>query len=245
MNFKKKIISFKKLLKNYSSREIKILVNLFILVTALLLFTLVAREVVSGSTKEFDEIVLNYLRDNGTAKLPIGPRWFTGWMIDITSLGGATIIFLITSAVVFYFLIQKQYEFMWLVLIATIGGVFLSFGLKELFARERPPLIYHLLKVKSMSFPSGHAMMSSIFYLTQAALFAKAQSNKNLKAYTLLIAIVLVFLIGVSRIYLGVHYPTDVLAGWSIGLAWASLCWLAATYLQRRKDRKRKIEPGW
>ena len=158
------------------------------------------------------------------------------------NLSGATIIFIITTAVVLYLLIQKHYEFMWLIIIATIGGALLSFGLKELFARERPPLTYHLLTVKSLSFPSGHAMMSSVVYLTQGALLAKVQSNKNLKAYILLVAIILVFLIGISRIYLGVHYPTDVLAGWSAGLAWASLCWLAARYLQRRRERKIKKE---
>jgi len=240
MSFKEKVVTLKNFITDYSSREIKILVNLFILVTALLVFTYVAKEVIRGETQEFDEWVLNYLRDDGTIKLPIGPSWFTGLMTDITALGGATIIFLITAAVVFYLLIQKHYEFMWLILIATIGGALLSFGLKELFARERPPLIFHLLTVKSLSFPSGHAMISSVVYLTQGALLAKVQLNKNLRVYILLVAIILVFLIGISRIYLGVHYPTDVLAGWSVGLAWASLCWVAAKYLQRRKKRKSK-----
>ena len=238
MNIKAKIVSVKNLITDYSSREIKILVNLFILVTALLAFIYVAKEVGSGDTQKFDEWVLSNLREGETTRLPIWPTWFTAIMTDITAFGGATVIFLITSAVFFYLLIQKQHEFMWLILIATIGGALLSFGLKELFARERPPLIFHLLTVKSMSFPSGHAMMSSVVYLTQGALLAKVQSNKNLRVYILLVAITLVFLIGISRIYLGVHYPTDVLAGWSVGLAWASFCWLAAKYLQRRNEQK-------
>jgi undecaprenyl-diphosphatase len=242
MSIKEKIITLKNFIADYSSREIKILVNLFVLVTALLVFTFVAKEVTSGGTQELDELVLNYLREDGIITSPIGPTWFAGLMTDITALGGATIIFMITAAVVFYLLIQKRYEFMWLIMIATIGGALLSFGLKELFARERPPLIFHLLTVKSMSFPSGHAMMSSVVYLTQGALLAKVQTNKNLRVYILLVAIGLVFLIGLSRIYLGVHYPTDVLAGWSVGLAWASLCWFAAKYLQRRNERKSKIE---
>ena len=241
MSLQEKIITLKIFIADYSSREIRILLNLFILVTALLVFTYVAKEVVSGESKGFDEMTLNYLRHDGKI-MEDEQTWLTGMMIDITALGGTTIIFMITAAVVFYLLIQKQYEFMWLILIATIGGAILSFGLKELFARERPPLIYHLLTVKSLSFPSGHAMMSSVVYLTQGALLAKVQSNKNLRVYILLVAIILVFLIGISRIYFGVHYPTDVLAGWSVGLAWASLCWLAVKYLQKRKVQKSKIE---
>ncbi len=241
MNLKEKIITLRNFITDYSSREIKILLNLFILVTALLVFIYVAKEVVSGESKGFDEMTLNYLRHDGKI-MEDEQTWLTGMMIDITALGGTTIIFMITAAVVFYLLIQKQYEFMWLILIATIGGAILSFGLKELFVRERPPLIYHLLTVKSLSFPSGHAMMSSVVYLTQGALLAKVQSNKNLRVYILLVAIILVFLIGISRIYFGVHYPTDVLAGWSVGLAWASLCWLAVKYLQKRKVQKSKIE---
>ena len=241
MSLKENIITLKIFIADYSSPEIKILINLIILVTALLVFTYVAKEVVSGESKGFDEMTLDYLRHDGKI-LSDEQTWLTGMMIDITALGGATIIFMITAAVFFYLLIQKQYEFMWLILIATVGGAILSFGLKELFARERPPLMFHLLTVKSMSFPSGHAMMSSVVYLTQGALLAKVQSNKNLRIYILLVAIILVFLIGISRVYLGVHYPTDVLAGWSVGLAWASLCWLAVKYLQKRKVQKSKIE---
>jgi len=241
MSLQEKIITLKIFIADYSSREIRILLNLLSLVTALLVFTYVAKEVVSGESKGFDEMTLNYLRHDGKI-MEDEQTWLTGMMIDITALGGTTIIFMITAAVVFYLLIQKQYEFMWLILIATIGGAILSFGLKELFARERPPLIYHLLTVKSLSFPSGHAMMSSVVYLTQGALLAKVQSNKNLRVYILLVAIILVFLIGISRIYFGVHYPTDVLAGWSVGLAWASFCWLAVKYLQKRKVQKSKIE---
>lgn len=242
LRFKEKILALQNRFSDYLSRVIRILVNLFILVTAILVFTFVAKEVTGGDTQKFDNWMLDNLREDGSLKSPIGPEWLTDLMIDITALGGATIIFMITSAVFFYLMIQKKYEFMWLILFATISGALLSLGLKELFARERPPDVFHLLTVKSLSFPSGHAMMSSIVYLTQGALLAKVQSNKNTRIYILLVAILLVFLIGISRIYLGVHYPTDVLAGWSAGLAWASLCWLAAKYLQRRGERKMKNE---
>ena len=172
--------------------------------------------------------------------LPDENYLLTGLMTDITALGGATVIFMITAAVFFYLLIQRQREFMWLILIATIGGAVLSFGLKEIFARERPPLIFHLLTVKSLSFPSGHAMISSIVYLTQGALLAKVQTNKNLRVYILLVAILLVFLIGISRIYLGVHYPSDVIGGALIGVAFGYLFSIGALKLLQHFKEKNK-----
>lgn len=241
MNVISKFKSIKSSAAEYSSTEFKLLINLFILVTTVLIFVLVSREVVQGGTQKFDEFIFNFFRTNDLERSPRGAKWITAGMMDITALGGITIIFLITGAVFFYLLIQKKYEMMWLILFATIGGAFLSLGLKELFARERPPALFHLVHVKSLSFPSGHAVISSVVYLTQAALLAKSHSGNSVKVYILSVALVLVFLIGISRIYLGVHYPTDVLAGWSVGLAWASFCWLAAKYFQKRNERVKSV----
>lgn len=240
MTAKERLLSIKKTIAEYSSREIKILINLFILVAAVLIFSYVAKEVISGSTQHFDDWALNLLRSNENVKVPIGPAWLTLLLTDITALGGATVIFILTLLVVLYLYFQKNYELMCLVLFASVGGALLSIGLKELFSRERPPIIYHLLTVKSLSFPSGHAMMSSVIYLTLGAMLAKIQTIKNLKIYVLISSITLVFLIGISRIYLGVHYPSDVFAGWAVGLAWASFCWLTAQYFERKKRAKNK-----
>jgi undecaprenyl-diphosphatase len=120
------------------------------------------------------------------------------------------------------------------VLVAIAGGVILSEGLKHLFARPRPELVAHMVEVQTASFPSGHAMLSAVTLLTLGALLARIQSRKRLKAYVIAIAILLTLLIGASRVYLGVHWPTDVLAGWCAGAAWAMACWLLALWLQNR-----------
>ncbi len=159
-------------------------------------------------------------------------------MRDITSLGGETIITIITIFVVGFLFLQKRYDAMWLVLAATIGGALISLGLKEFYGRERPDISYRLINVTPLSFPSGHSMMSAIVYLTQAAIIARIQKNKKIRIYILSAALFLTFIIGLSRVYLGVHYPTDVIGGWTVGLAWASFCWFVAWYLQRRNKLK-------
>jgi undecaprenyl-diphosphatase len=123
---------------------------------------------------------------------------------------------------------------MWLVLIATLGGWGLGLLLKAVFGRPRPSVIPHLVEVQSLSFPSGHAMMSAVVYLTLAALLAQLSAQWAQRVYILAVGLLLTLLVGLSRVYLGVHYPTDVLAGWSAGLAWAILCWLVGRWLQRR-----------
>jgi undecaprenyl-diphosphatase len=91
-----------------------------------------------------------------------------------------------------------------------------------------------LALIQFSSFPSGHSMLSAVIYPTLGTLLARLVPRKRLKIYFMLVALTLSFLIGISRIYLRVHYPTDVLAGWAAGLAWAAFCWTIAKYLQRR-----------
>jgi undecaprenyl-diphosphatase len=121
-----------------------------------------------------------------------------------------------------------------LLLAATVGGILLNDVLKGLFGRPRPDTALHLTEVRSLSFPSGHAMESAIIYLTLAALMARLVQGRTLRLYVLAVAALVTLLVGLSRVYLGVHYPSDVLAGWTAGLAWALLCWTTASYLQRR-----------
>jgi undecaprenyl-diphosphatase len=123
---------------------------------------------------------------------------------------------------------------MWLVLISTAGGLLLSGVLKWAVARDRPELVPHLSATYTSSFPSGHSMMSAVVYLTLGSLLARLASEWRVKIYCIGAALLVSGLVGVSRVYMGVHYPTDVLAGWTAGLAWASLCWLVARYLQGR-----------
>jgi undecaprenyl-diphosphatase len=163
---------------------------------------------------------------------PWGPRWFTELVRDCTALGSSGILAFMTIAVIGFLLLQGKTHATVLVVIAVGGGMLLSTGLKQGFDRPRPDLVPHGVLVHSASFPSGHAMQSAVVYLTLGALLARVQPRRRLKAYILTIAVVLTVLVGLSRIYLGVHWPTDVLAGWAAGAAWALMVWCVALWLQ-------------
>src|SRR2546430_5724073 len=122
---------------------------------------------------------------------------------------------------------------MWVVLVATIGATTINSTIKGLVDRPRPVVVPRLTDVSSESFPSGHSAMSAAVYLTLGGLLAQTVSRRRIKLYFIFVAMLITFLVGLSRVCLGVHYPSDVLAGWTTGLVWALLCWLAGGFLSR------------
>ena len=195
-------------------------------------------EVKEGETRQFDEWMIRTLREHE------GPAWLQEIGRDFTALGGVAVMIVVTLAVAGYLMLAKKYHAMWLVLLATGGGLVLSTALKYFIARDRPALVEHKSMVYTSSFPSGHSMMAAVVYLTLGSLLARIMPGRLLKLYFLFLAMALTFLVGVSRVYLGVHWPTDVLAGWCGGLVWALLCWLAARQLQRKGAVERDDDPG-
>lgn len=206
---------------------------LLLIAGALLAFAELAGEVVEGDTRAFDESLLLALRSPADTADPIGPRWVEVAMRDLTSLGGTAVLTAVTLATLGYLLLAGKRATAALVAVAVLGGSLLSALLKSGFERPRPDLVAHLVEVSSQSFPSGHAMLSAVTWLTLGTLLATVQPTRRLKAYVLGVGISITLLVGASRVYLGVHWPTDVLAGWCVGTAWALLCWLVAGRLRR------------
>lgn len=209
-------------------------------------FIELADEVMEGDTQTFDTWAIESLRRTDDPATPVGPSWVHEAGRDLTALGGSIVMIGVTLAVIGYLLLVRKYHAIWLVVAATAGAMILTWGLKELFARERPDNVPHLSIVHSPSFPSGHAMIASAVYLTLGVLMAQLVPQRRVKLYFLTLALLTAFFVGVSRVYMGVHYPTDVLAGWTGGLVWALLCWLVARYLQRRgtveKDDEQSVD---
>ncbi len=182
----------------------------------------------------FDTEILLAFRKAGQPDSPIGPPWLEGAMRDITSLGSSSVLVLVTAAVILYLLLIRRSGTALFVFVAVAGGQVLSSLLKVEIDRPRPELVSHLVTETSLSFPSGHAMLSAVTYLTLGSLAARVLPDRTTKIYVLSLAVLATLLVGISRVYLGVHWPSDVLAGWCAGFAWAMLCWLAARALQRR-----------
>jgi undecaprenyl-diphosphatase len=227
-----------------SLQELAPFAILAIVAAMLAIFGKLAGGVMDGDTHGFDEALLRALRNPADPADPIGPAWLEHVMRDVTSLGSFTVVAMVTLGAIGYLLIDGKPAVALFVAVAIAGGTMLSEGLKHLFARPRPELVAHLVEVQTASFPSGHAMLSAATFLTLGALLVRVQSRRRLKAYLLTIAILLTLMIGASRVYLGVHWPTDVLAGWCAGAAWAMGCWLVATWLQRRGEIERADETG-
>lgn len=226
--------SFRAAWRWLTHHDLIVLLAVLVVVAATLGFLKLADAVRGGATQSFDESILLSLRNPDDLSRPVGPWWTVNVGRDITALGGATDLTVLTVVTVgFLFMARKRSAAVFL-LAAVCGGLVLSMLLKDVFERPRPGVVPHLMEEHSSSFPSGHSMMSAVVYLTLGALLDRFVEGRHLKLYCLAVAMLLTMLVGCSRVFLGVHYPTDVLGGWTAGLTWAVLCWLVARYLQKR-----------
>jgi undecaprenyl-diphosphatase len=195
---------------------------------ALWLFLSLGEEVIEGDTGHLDASILLALRPPNAADGPMGPRWLQEFARDITALGSVGILSLLVIASTVFLLLARRYQMALLVIASTALGALASTFLKHAYDRPRPTLVPHGAYVTSSSFPSGHAMLATTVYLTLGALLARLAPTLRLKLYIMGVATLVSLAVGVSRVYLGVHWPTDVLAGWSAGAAWALATWSLA-----------------
>ena len=214
--------------------EASALVTIGLVGASLWLFISIAGEVLEGETSAWDRRLLLALRSAADPAVPWGPAWVQEMARDFTALGGVAVLTLVTLAVIGYLLLARKRHAAVAVFVAVAGGLVLSSLLKLGFDRPRPDLVPHASFVYTASFPSGHSMMAAVTYLTLGAMLARVQASAAMKIYLLAVAVVLTVLAGASRVYLGVHWPTDVAAGWAVGAAWALLCSLVMSRLQRR-----------
>lgn len=191
--------------------------------------------VMAGDSLALDKMLLLAMRDANDLSSPIGPVWLEECARDITALGGVSLLSLLTLFVLSYLWMGGDYRAMAFIALVAIGGLLLSFGLKHVIARPRPDLVSHGTQVYSLSFPSAHAMMSAAIYYAVALLARASVALKRRRINAVLSLSVVIILIGFSRVYLGVHWPTDVLAGWILGVLWVQVSLLVVKYLSTRE----------
>jgi undecaprenyl-diphosphatase len=214
--------------------ELTFLVALLLAAGGAWTFAEIADEVVEGETQAIDRWLLLALREPGDVNDPLGPVWAEELARDVTGLGSVGILTFVTLAGAGFLFLQRRRGLALYLLAAVGGATVLSSLLKSGFDRARPDLVAHGQAIYTASFPSGHAMLSAVTFLTVGALLASAQPGVGMRAYILVLATLLCVAVGVSRVYLGVHWSTDVLAGWTLGAAWALACWAVARYLHGR-----------
>ena len=205
---------------------------------AFLAFGAIADEVTEEETRGFDRAVLLAMRSPDDVSDPIGPPWLEEVGRDLTALGGNALGTIFTVAAGGYLWLAAKRRTSLLLVGAIASGELLSAALKALFEIPRPDLVTQYSIVYTSSFPSGHSMFAAIAYLTAAVLIARAEPRRRVKVFVMAFAILLTVLTGVSRVYLGVHWPSDVIAGWLAGAGWAAACWSLAGVLQQRARRR-------
>lgn len=208
--------------------DFRLLLSLLAVLSLVSLFWEVAELVEHGTTRHVDDRILLWFRTAPPELAGRGPAWLPGTVRDLTALGSSVILVMLVLAVSGYFALQRRWRTSIFFLLTTSLGWLAMDALKEHFNRPRPTVVPHLAMERSTSFPSGHAKMSAVVYLTLAALLAQRARKRSVKLYWLGLGTLLTLMIGLSRLYLGVHYPSDVLAGWLAGVAWATLAFLAA-----------------
>lgn len=212
--------------------ELKALIAILTAACGIWAFVSLAGEVLEGDTKALDRDILLLMRDAADQREPLGPPWLEVFGRDMTAFGGTGVLIMVTAFAALYLFMQDKWRTGIVVIAAIASGFAMSQLLKWGFSIPRPDLVPHGTHVYTASFPSGHAMMSAVTYLTLAILTARVEPRVRVRAFLVTCAVILTILVGISRVYLAVHWPSDVLAGWTIGAAWAIGWWFVARWVE-------------
>lgn len=230
------ILAFGRRALRIARTEIAAVSALFVVALGVMTFVEIADDMTEADGRAFDLAVLEAMRPGARPDVAWGPSWLEEAALDLTALGGIAVLTLFALVVVGFLVLQRKRLSALLLALGLAGGVALSEGLKALFGRERPPEALQAVETINASFPSGHSLLSAVFYLSIGVMLTRAFPQRRFKAYVIGVAVLLTLIVGLTRVYLAAHWATDVLAGWSVGAAWAMALWLVAYAVQRRQQ---------
>lgn len=230
------ILAFGRRALRIARTEIAAVSALFVVALGVMTFVEIADDMTEADGRAFDLAVLEAMRPGARPDDAWGPSWLEEAALDLTALGGIAVLTLFALVVVGFLVLQRKRLSALLLALGLAGGVALSEGLKALFGRERPPEALQAVETINASFPSGHSLLSAVFYLSIGVMLTRAFPQRRFKAYVIGVAVLLTLIVGLTRVYLAAHWATDVLAGWSVGAAWAMALWLVAYAVQRRQQ---------
>ncbi|WP_168210470.1 phosphatase PAP2 family protein [Persicimonas caeni] len=210
---------------------------LLVMVASIWAFVEIADAVNERETSAFDRAIMLAMREGPNNAEIAGPFFVEKFAKDLTTLGGYPFVVLLTFIVIGYLVLNRHIRHAVEVTLSVAGGAAIVMGLKELFGRARPEIVPPMYEVATWSFPSGHSSTAAVVFLTLGILIARFVTRKRLTLYVIGVAFLLTFIVGWSRVALGVHYPTDVLAGWAMGLTWALFSWLVVNFWENWKSR--------
>ena len=212
------------------SADLRLAAELAVIGALVLTFILIGNAV-GGGIDQLDKNILLAMRD--APDDPWGPHWFEAGMQHLSALGSIAVTGLVAIIAVLFLLVGRKPRLALLVVMCAVGTLIAMAVLKGLYDRPRPTVVTHVESIKSLSFPSGHSMIAAALYLTLAVLVARAMPDRRLRRFTVAIGATIAMLVGVTRMYLGVHYPSDVLGGWTVGVTWALVCGVVARRLEK------------
>ena len=219
----------------YAAVGVFLLIGLAVVTVGAAAFALLARAMVRGQTQQFDDGILRWMGDNGAP-------WLDSAALEVTALGARVVVYMVVLVASAFMWQSRHHYSAALLWVSMIGAGFVNAALKLSFARPRPDVFpWRTQHVGLASFPSGHAMTSIVVYGTLAFLIARLAPTKLLRRLTWGLAILVIVLVGLSRLYLGVHYPSDVLAGFIIGAAWAVICALGIEAVRYFRTRRPEV----
>lgn len=222
-------------IKKLSQKQIRMIIMGLIIIISALIFKEVVDDVFSdtkGGDPEalvFDRMALKKFRDIRGSEL-------TQSMIDLTALGSVSVITLLMSVIIIFLIVHRHWRGLLYILIIISGPATIPVFLKNYFNRERPDVLDHLAAVKNSSFPSGHSFGATVAYFSLAFLLSREIKEIKLEVLYYALAAIVVALVGTSRMYLGVHYPTDIVGGICIGMMWFSIVSIPFIYFTKTTD---------